>query len=75
MLRLIQFLKSSKTREMFHLADVSVRHVVDPEALVADALLGVLLGVDVDVALGRVEDVRHVDAQQVGNVLDGLPGA
>ncbi len=52
-----------------------MRHIVDPEALVADPLLGVALGVDVDVALGRVQDVSHVDAQKVGDVLHSLPRA
>ena len=52
-----------------YLADIGVWHVVHPEALVADSLLGVALGVDVDIAFGRVQDVSHVDAQQVGDVL------
>ena len=50
-------------------------NIVDPEALVADALLGVAFGVDVDVALGRVQDVGHVNAQQVGKVLHCLASA
>ena len=58
-----------------YLADVGVGHVVDPEALVADPLLGVARGVDVDVALGRVQDVSNVDAQQVGKVLHCLARA
>ena len=59
----------------FYLTDVSVRHVVDPESLVADSFLWIFLWIDVDVALGRVQHVRHVDAQQIGEVLHGLAGA
>jgi hypothetical protein len=58
-----------------HLTDVSMRHIVDPESLVADSFFGIFLWVDVDVTLGSVQHVRHVDAQQIGKVLHSLAGA
>jgi hypothetical protein len=58
-----------------HLTDVSMRHIVDPESLVADTFFGIFLWVDVDVTLGSVKHVCHVDAQQIGKVLHSLAGA
>jgi hypothetical protein len=51
-----------------------MRHIVDPESLVADSFFGIFLWVDVDVTLGSVKHVRHVDAQQIGKVLHSLAG-
>ena len=42
------------------------------EAVVLDAVAGILGGVNVDVSLGGVEDVSHPDALQIVHVADGV---
>ena len=71
-----KYLKSNRMKNTYKYLPqpryVRLGQIIDVEAVVLDAVAGILGGVDVDVSLGGVEDVGHPDALQIVHVADGV---